>query len=93
MTLRRFLSTPSARRATSCPRRAFRHRPISIHALREEGDGVGFPGAAGKEISIHALREEGDLGVLCGVLDLNISIHALREEGDPERCPPPALPS
>ena len=35
---RRFQSTPSARRATSCPRRAFRHRPISIHALREESD-------------------------------------------------------
>ena len=34
----RFLSTPSARRATS---RFFRWRkmtPISIHALREEGD-------------------------------------------------------
>ena len=34
---------------------------ISIHALREEGDGVQF-GVAGnvKIISIHALREEGD---------------------------------
>ena len=36
--LRQFLSTPSARRATS-GRYEFRHsRNISIHALREEGD-------------------------------------------------------
>ena len=37
--LMRFLSTPSARRAT--PHRRDRHerRDISIHALREEGDG------------------------------------------------------
>ena len=34
---------------------------ISIHALREEGDG-GLPGTHGqpRRISIHALREEGD---------------------------------
>ena len=34
---------------------------ISIHALREEGDGspMGWDGFGGK-ISIHALREEGD---------------------------------
>ena len=34
----RFLSTPSARRATSRRCRCCRSRPISIHALREEGD-------------------------------------------------------
>ena len=57
---------------------------ISIHALREEGDGLGFTRiAASGNISIHALREEGD-----DFLDLEemhlqqISIHALREEGD-----------
>ena len=33
-----FLSTPSARRATPPPKRSFRPSPISIHALREEGD-------------------------------------------------------
>ena len=33
-----FLSTPSARRATTCLPRRSRHRAISIHALREEGD-------------------------------------------------------
>ena len=35
---RRFLSTPSARRATRGPRRVNDLRQISIHALREEGD-------------------------------------------------------
>ena len=33
-----FLSTPSARRATHSVDGAGRHRDISIHALREEGD-------------------------------------------------------
>ena len=33
-----FLSTPSARRATSAMERLYAQRPISIHALREEGD-------------------------------------------------------
>ena len=35
--------------------------PISIHALREEGDKLKGAGCALKAISIHALREEGDL--------------------------------
>ena len=34
---------------------------ISIHALREEGDGMGRRAAKNLYISIHALREEGDL--------------------------------
>ena len=33
---------------------------ISIHALREEGDGCSISCMAGSGISIHALREEGD---------------------------------
>ena len=33
---------------------------ISIHALREEGDQVGFAVCVAPQISIHALREEGD---------------------------------
>ena len=56
---------------------------ISIHALREEGDGIrtGSPAFCG--ISIHALREEGDLKPLDPAdLRFYISIHALREEGD-----------
>ena len=79
----RFLSTPSARRATlrrtrSCtlpknfyprPPRGGRHdglsravmfQLISIHALREEGDGLSCLFQQGEFISIHALREEGD---------------------------------
>ena len=37
--LETFLSTPSARRATGSPRPQQQCRSISIHALREEGDG------------------------------------------------------
>ena len=37
-TMKTFLSTPSARRATHPPRRSSRYKPISIHALCEEGD-------------------------------------------------------
>ena len=56
-----FLSTPSARRATLLCQVLRHNVRISIHALREEGDG-GVPnvGACAKSISIHALREEGD---------------------------------
>ena len=55
-----FLSTPSARRATA--RRSAGQRPdrISIHALREEGDGWAERTHHAGLISIHALREEGD---------------------------------
>ena len=35
-----FLSTPSARRATGRPHRRSTVKSVSIHALREEGDGV-----------------------------------------------------
>ena len=38
MYLFKFLSTPSARRATSGRERLRNPRQISIHALREEGD-------------------------------------------------------
>ena len=82
----RFLSTPSARRATPPalrpPRTPFNFYPrpprggrpkractnwgigrISIHALREEGDGsLPLSGVSYVLISIHALREEGDWG-------------------------------
>ena len=79
----RFLSTPSARRATcrfsaDCgvlrnfyprPPRGGRRavnallspfKPISIHALREEGDHTTTKQEDKNHISIHALREEGD---------------------------------
>ena len=57
----RFLSTPSARRATAIDVSGQIGRQISIHALREEGDDHDIDRiAASGEISIHALREEGD---------------------------------
>ena len=56
-----FLSTPSARRATTFSSHPLLHIRISIHALREEGDGLPAVSAhEGQVISIHALREEGD---------------------------------
>ena len=56
-----FLSTPSARRATRIFFRVSSSIFISIHALREEGDGDMEAIAETAAISIHALREEGDL--------------------------------
>ena len=56
-----FLSTPSARRATSNGLLNVGGQAISIHALREEGDRrLGAAAQVGEGISIHALREEGD---------------------------------
>ena len=60
----RFLSTPSARRATGRPGCGHQIRRISIHALREEGD-INIPaGSYAAGISIHALREEGDTAAI-----------------------------
>ena len=55
-----FQSTPSARRATQYLPARLQSKEISIHALREEGDGVGIDQSGHVQISIHALREEGD---------------------------------
>ena len=57
---KRFLSTPSARRATSKAKYGRILCVISIHALREEGDARSSPKQPRSKISIHALREEGD---------------------------------
>ena len=77
-----FLSTPSARRATSNSMNREDGTSISIHALREEGDRH-HPAAHRRwRISIHALREEGDAELLHIAHKVSISIHALREEGD-----------
>ena len=57
----RFLSTPSARRATGLGDKWFQDHQISIHALREEGDHSPVGGGDVEGISIHALREEGDV--------------------------------
>ena len=78
----RFLSTPSARRATAWSFATRSPTIISIHALREEGDLFSQVCKDGIVISIHALREEGD-GTSWSWRTLPcISIHALREEGD-----------
>ena len=55
-----FLSTPSARRATLLFIVQKPKGEISIHALREEGDGYYMRALGLYAISIHALREEGD---------------------------------
>ena len=54
----KFLSTPSARRATSVPARRAGCREISIHALREEGDlnGVGVTTAVNEFLSTPSAR-------------------------------------
>ena len=84
---RLFLSTPSARRATSAYQASAGSSTISIHALREEGDAVQKQKIVVLQISIHALREEGDtIRTQNWDVDNIISIHALREEGDTP-CP------
>ena len=78
-----FLSTPSARRATGRGGYFALDTEISIHALREEGDGsFRFECKQMQNISIHALREEGDVTLEQRRKVFKISIHALREEGD-----------
>ena len=82
--INQFLSTPSARRATSSGESILPLEEISIHALREEGDKKADKTDLETErISIHALREEGDSShVFKAAVIKVISIHALREEGD-----------
>ena len=65
-----FLSTPSARRATFCGGSGGSGWPISIHALREEGDECREHAGRNQCISIHALREEGDQRQPCIVAKL-----------------------
>ena len=77
-----FLSTPSARRATTGGAGRKPTKDISIHALREEGDDHVPTQDTETGISIHALREEGDQGTVDIAQATPISIHALREEGD-----------
>ena len=80
----KFLSTPSARRATSAEAAANRAWQISIHALREEGD---LSGSGGQQSMANFYPRPPRGGrprlVGCGYKRLAISIHALREEGDP----------
>ena len=85
----RFLSTPSARRATYGGGQHRKDQGISIHALREEGDvHQKGAGAGQRAISIHALREEGDRLVVEVVFDLIrfLSTPSARRATRP-RCP------
>ena len=78
-----FLSTPSVRRATRHLFTVGLELPISIHALREEGDqscasicevGDGFLSTPSVRRATAHVPSEAE--------DSEISIHALREEGD-----------
>ena len=79
----RFLSTPSARRATTAVNENF-DLVIDFYPRPPRGGRQTHPrisGSAGA-ISIHALREEGDWLSSLSARRWRISIHALREEGD-----------
>ena len=78
-----FLSTPSARRATPPPLLSRYSGPISIHALREEGDvSRSFRGGRNRDFYPRPPRG-GRLSVIVyPSVSIPISIHALREEGD-----------
>ena len=78
-----FLSTPSARRATGPAGAPPRTLPISIHALREEGDRR--TGASSKKPHYFYPRPPRGGRPACAsveAVEAVISIHALREEGD-----------
>ena len=78
-----FLSTPSARRATSCPAGCRLSAWISIHALREEGDAEARPAVPDREDFYPRPPRGGRRAFHTSVGELRqISIHALREEGD-----------
>ena len=78
-----FLSTPSARRATRAPHRGADAAPISIHALREEGDAdlLDKWDISIQFLSTPSARRATKVGSVV-TTRTGISIHALREEGD-----------
>ena len=83
----KFLSTPSARRAT--PVYAGGHQPgaISIHALREEGDTLYHKSSLTMRDFYPRPPRGGRHDRAAGGYELQpISIHALREEGDTQHC-------
>ncbi len=78
-----FLSTPSARRATSSTVENMMVITISIHALREEGDPAAARLATKSSYFYPRPPRGGRPGQpFLGAFELGISIHALREEGD-----------
>ena len=83
-TAERFLSTPSARRATQARQRPCRSRR-NFYPRPPRGGRRRSCRTTGhrQSISIHALREEGDFCYFFRFVPFYmISIHALREEGD-----------
>ena len=80
----KFLSTPSARRATLFEEAALLDQSISIHALREEGDDCVSQQLIrrGQFLSTPSARRatKPHFAIASPFI---ISIHALREEGDP----------
>ena len=84
---RLFLSTPSARRATRRGGQVGGMVAISIHALREEGDGKYDP-ARSKRKYFYPRPPRGGrpAGRVMFSKKRVISIHALREEGDNAIC-------
>ena len=81
---KRFLSTPSARRATHLTMLLSSENHISIHALREEGDKdtEGQKQQMNIFLSTPSARRATRLCVDVVHHGVAISIHALREEGD-----------
>ena len=78
-----FLSTPSARRATEPDAAGLLRNAISIHALREEGDGTRCSRAsAQRNFYPRPPRGGRHFCLRGGYHEKEISIHALREEGD-----------
>ena len=79
-----FLSTPSARRATGLGSLCCCGLPISIHALREEGDHKTIQYQPDrKNFYPRPPRGGRPLFQFVSPSAYRISIHALREEGDP----------
>ena len=80
----KFLSTPSARRATPTGFCLLAPCRISIHALREEGDDAVQSRAISFSNNFYPRPPRGGRPIKCkGVFQMTvISIHALREEGD-----------
>ena len=78
-----FLSTPSARRATPACISSHSGQQISIHALREEGDGLLHKGQPPCSNFYPRPPRGGRLALFTiHTSSPEISIHALREEGD-----------
>ena len=82
----KFLSTPSARRATGLLKLVLLELGISIHALRKEGDRLETVDSAPPStfLSTPSARRA-TYGELLRIAQQAISIHALRKEGDDSR--------